>query len=301
MRNGSRELKPFDYTWIRDPLRELLQTIEEQLKREVPEKISDYSGLGFFILIPFRLARQTFDAIAYLCANKIGEDPLPRPEFAIVVPPLNRSIADSVMSLTFLLENLDERWPWFKRAGWRQSKEQAGRLEEDLGAVPAVKEWLKECKALLDVGRSLSGVTTAEAENLREIETWPNPGRMVGYGKDRPLRTLLRRIDGLFYIDLSQQAHVSYLGVVKRGQHLLLMDELDSDARREKLKGYASDQVFLTITLMLTLCSVLDERFQLGRDGKIRYLWGLVGQYWEPAKLLHETRYAQPLFPENAD
>jgi hypothetical protein len=122
---------------------------------------------------------------------------------------------------------------------------------------------------------------------------------MARDGKDRPVRTLLRRLDGLFYIDLSQQAHVSYLGVMKRGH--LLAGDADSDERRERLKGYASDQVFTAITLVLVLCSVLDERFQLGREreSKIRYLWGFIGENWEPAKVLQEVRYAAPLFVTN--
>lgn len=296
MPSRSRTLEPFDYALVRDPLKELLQTVDEQLKREVPAHVEDRAtGLSVCLRVWFRLARQTFDALVTLCANKAGEGELPRPEYVLVVPPLNRSILDTVISTVFLLEDMAGRWSWFMKAGWRQSKEEVARLEADFGTLPSVKEWLADAKRLIDSGPKILGLSPDETEDPRRLKSWPNPGRMVRHGDDRPTRTFLQRLDNLFYVDLSQQAHVSYLGVMKRGY--LLEGDGDSDDRRERLKGYASDQVFTAITLMLSLCSVLDERFQLGREGKIRYLWSVVGESWEPAKILQGMRYAQPLFP----
>jgi len=297
MPDGSTTLKPFDFALVREQLKELLQTIEEQLKREVPKKIAEFGpGLPLCILVPFRLARQTFDAIVYLCANKVGEEPLPRPEFALVVPSLNRSILDSVMGLVFLLEDLPDRWMCFLKAGWREMKLESGRLEKDFGDLATVKEWLENQRPLIEAGPSILGLSASEAEAPETLPKWPHPGGMKRRAKGA-VRTFLQRLDDLFYIDLSQQAHVSYLGVMKTGQHLLQIEEGDSEERRERLKGYASDQVFTAITLMLVLCSVLDERFQLGRGSQIRIPWSVVGEYWEPAKLLQEIRYAEPLFP----
>lgn len=301
---GPEDQKHLNFAVLRDQLEKLFTTVENLLEREVPKKLPKAPSIGPYLLLVFRLNRQTFDAIRYLCANKTepGES-LPRPEFGLAVPPLNRVILDTSMTLTFLFEEPDARMEWFAKAGWREMRLEADQMKADFGQLPKWKAYLEETyEPFLKEMASQIGISEEEAADARtRIKYWPNPGKMVKHGikEGAPMpasRRFLSRLDKALYGAVSQESHLSPLGVAKRGAYVADMHELDSDARRERLRGYVSDQVFMAITLMLLLSSILDERFELGLEDRIRDPWDMLAEYWDPAKLLLEVRYEAPLF-----
>lgn len=205
------------------------------------------------------------------------------------------------MTSIFLFEDLVPRWDWFLKTGWRELKIEFDQMVADFGNLDNWKPFLQKVDAMVAAGVPMLGLTPEQLSNpKRRIERWPNPGGMPAYGDKSsqalPSRRFLKSLNHMLYADLSQQSHLSAMGVGKRGMFLLTDSGLPLDERRDNLRGYVADQVFMTITLLLVLCSVFDERFGLGLDAQIRPLWDKIGQYWDPAQVLYQARYDGPLF-----
>jgi len=294
--------KRLDFRTIERPLEELLISIENLIEREVIKRIPNHPDTVMYLDASFRLARNTFDSIRYLCADKAGPSgDLPRPEFCLSAAPLARTILDTIMTLIFLFEDLLPRWDWFLRTGWREMKIDYDQTVVDFGHLETWKPFLRLVESMVAAGIPALGLTQEQVNNPRKgIPKWPNPGQMPGYGDKSsqalPSRIFLKSLNHTFYADLSQQSHLSAMGVGKRGTYLLTDSGLSSDERRDNLRGYVADQIFLTVTLLLILSSVFDERFELGLDERIRPLWDTIGRYWDPAQILYQTRYDRPLF-----
>jgi hypothetical protein len=268
-------------------------------------------GAAAYLDLSARLANNTFTTIRYLSADK-QSDPqgdIPRLEYALSVAPLNRAILDTVMTVVFMLEDLPARWEQFAKAGWRDMKREHSQVKTYFGGLPAWQTYLAEHYevGLANLQASL-GITEEEAENLTAWNKfrWPNPGQMVRHKIPQgavlpPSRQLLEALDAVLYADLSQQAHISWLGGAKRPGFLAPESAkaalgITDESLEAYLAGYRSDQVFIAVTLLLVLVSVLDEAFGFGLDARTRYIWAIVKNYWDPAELLYEIRYAKRLF-----
>jgi hypothetical protein len=293
--------KQLDFRSIEQPLEELLISTENLIEREVTKTIPGHPDTVMYLHASFKLARNSFDSVRYLCTDKASPSgDLPRPELCLSVAPITRTILDTIMTVIFLFEDLMPRWDWFLQAGWREMKIELDQMTTDFGHLENWKPFLKRVELMVASGIPSLGLTPEQVKKPAKIERWPNPGRMPGWGDKAiqalPSRRFLKSLNHMLYADLSQQSHLSMVGVGKRAMHLLAYAGLSSDERRANLRGYLADQVFLTVTLLLILCSVFDEKFQLGLDARIRPLWDKIGQYWDPAQVLYQMRYESPLF-----
>jgi hypothetical protein len=287
----------FDFRILSDSLDDLLTAMENQLDREVRRLPGGDSVLYF--LPTFRVAKFMYRTIRYICADT-PEDPARLPEYALSIPPLNRSILDIVMNTAFILEDLQPRLNWFVKSGWASQRMEFDRTMADFGDRPLWREWLEQVfSAPLEIGRRHLSLTAEELANPRLVPRWPNPGKMPRFGlaadaEPSPLRRLLAKLNDFFYIDLSQQDHMSFSGVIKRARFFA---EPQIPDREQQLASYRGEQVFLAVTLVLLLASLFDEYFRMGLTDRIRYLWTLIRPYSDPADLLYDIRFAAPLFP----
>ena len=290
------EPRQLDFKVIAQDLENLLTALENKLEREAAQL--DPMALGY-LLPAARIIRNTWKTISYFCADA-PEDAARKREFALSAAPLNRSILDIIFNTVFLLEDPDSRLQWFAKAGWREQKVEYERLKADFGHLPDWSDWLERVYGqLLPIGVKVLQLTKAETENAYLIPRWPNPGGLIGYGIGKGVdppqtRKLLRRLDEIFYADLSQQAHASFLGLMKRGSYFA--PQVSSDQRSAVLEGLRQEQVFTSLTLLFLYMSVLDEYFNLALDPRIRYLWTVVAETEDRTKLVYQIRYEQPLF-----
>jgi hypothetical protein len=56
-----------------------------------------------------------------------------------------------------------------------------------------------------------------------------------------------------------------------------------------------SDDVFTTITLVVALLSELEIEFRFGLTDRLKYVWGIIQEYWGEAKDLYTRRYGTAL------
>ena len=121
-----------------------------------------------------------------------------------------------------------------------------------------------------------AAITPAEEASPKLIQWFPNPGKMpvqtAGWRQD-----YLRYLNDWFYRGLSAESHPSLNGFGKRAGFLFAPSPED---RRRVLDKSRSDDVFTTITLVVALLSELEIEFRFGLSDRLKYVWGIIQEYW---------------------
>jgi len=113
------------------------------------------------------------------------------------------------------------------------------------------------------------------------------PTQTTGWRQDH-----LRYLNDWFYRGLSAESHLSLNGFGKRAGFLFAPSPED---RRRVLDESRSDDVFTTITLVVALLSELEIEFRFGLTDRLKYVWGIIQEYWGEAKDLYTRRYGTAL------
>lgn len=170
-----------NFAVIRDDLDSLLASTANKIHREPPAALSNVAGAREFLLTTVKMVDNTYRTIRFICADT-PKDPDRKSSYAISVPPLNRTILDSLFTVVFMLENLASRCHWYQKAGWRALSEELNRYKREYGYLPEWQTWLDALAKLVRDGISIYGITPQEVANPGSIDLWPNPGKMPHYG-----------------------------------------------------------------------------------------------------------------------
>jgi len=295
---GSAATRGFiNFEVIAEPLDSLLKALANKIDREWPAHLAEVLGARELFLLTLQTADVTCRSIRWLCADK-PVDPLRIPEFCISVPPLNRTILDSVFTAVFLLEDLPERCNWYHKASWREMRLELDRYRAQYGKLDSWQEWFTRSAEMCTLGARIFQISAAELADPASIPKWPNPGKMIRYGTNPELpvpatRKFMKYLNDWFYADLSQQAHLGGAGIMKRSVALLY--HRDDPERAEALLKNKRAWVGQTVVLLLALASELEAYFEFGLRERIRYLWTIMAGAIVIAQELYETRYAELL------
>ncbi len=280
------------FSAIREKLDNLLVAMANLIDRCWPVKYADRIDLKLFLLGTVKITENTYRSIRYLCADK-PEDVSRKLEFAVSVPPLARTILDSLFTVVYLFDDVDRRVEWFHKSGWREMFEEHERYKKAYGEDVAWAEYLDLQRTSVDYGRYEVGITDEEAVNPKKIQWWPNPGKMTRDGGTPEDRTrYLNYLNDWFYKTLSADSHLSWPGFARRAAHFLNKDE---DRRVNLLRKYKSDCVVTSITLVLALLSEIECEFKFSRAERLKEVWNSLSEVFLEAKELFEFRYADRL------
>ncbi len=287
---NSKKSKILPFSVIKEKLDPLVKTLENLLNREFPENLSSISGLQPFLLAAFYTAENTYQAIKYIAAD-LPKDPSRRLEFGLVISPLGRLLADILFTIVFMKEDLGSRVIWYHKGGWRELKEGFERHRSKYAASAEWQEWLKQFEVLLEFQRKTLGISEKEADNSKKLlPYWPIPGQML---KDKNLLSdeteeFLQFLNDWVYKELSADTHMSAAGIMRRYGFLLLEKE---EERQKFLSTLKSNGIFTSTTLLVAICTEINDVCRYGREEKLSYLWGILVGFWGEAKDLFERRY----------
>ena len=275
----------------------LLAATTNKIEREWPPSLNVPFGREFFHGT-MEVAINTYKTVRWICADK-PKDLSRRVEYSLSVPPLNRTILDSLFNVVFMLEDLSSRCSWFCKSGWREEKERLNRYQAQYSGLPDWKKWLDMYVTQIEMGKKLFGITPQEEATPSIIKFWPNPGKMPRYGISGadPLpiaREFLAYMNDWFYRDLSAQSHLSLPGLTMRAAGLIKLARKDEDVE-EALSKVKSDQVSTTLTLLLALVSEIDSYFNFGLAERAIYLWTVINAYSLATREVYYKRYNQLL------
>jgi len=281
---------PFDT--IRSELATALIAVGNKLEREWPTKWKTYPEAAVILRGTVAVTANTYHTIRILCA-----DPHPHPsvkrEFVVSVPPLARTVLDSLFTIGFLFEDLPVRAKWYLKSGWRELYEERQRYQQTYGTDPTWKEQLARQSSFVDQMKVDWGISPLEEANPSTIPWWPNPGQMVRDTRTSQTRTdYLRYLNDWFYRELSSDSHLSWPGLARRSMHFLNKDQ---EQRDRDLDKFRSDCLAVTITLVLAILSEIQVELGYDLAQRLKYLWGVLRPGFLMTRELYEFRYENSL------
>jgi len=284
------ERKVLEFRVIRDELALLVAALINLVDRNFPPSLASIQGLQPFLLVSLLAARNIYEAICHLAADK-PEDPSRKVEFGIAATPLARSLVDPLTTLIFMREDLASRVVWYYRAGWRELKEDFDRHQTSYGADPAWRDWLAGFGQALETSRKIYGITEAQAARLRNVKFWPILGKILRdkLCLDPNNQEFLAYLNDWVYRGLSADTHMSAAGIIRL--HRFLLPPRREERRKDILLKLKSDRVFTATTLLVALCTEVNDLCKYGREDKLAYLWGILKEYWGEATDLFDRRY----------
>lgn len=293
----------FNYKIIRAPLNELLVSTGNLLERDWPSRYSHTKDGQIVLLQYVRMAVSHFRAVTFLCAD-VGDTAVRSPLLALSVPPINRSILEIIFSVLYLLEDLSEHTKHYFRAAWRAEQEVLDQFQKRYGGRGRSR-WdtyiANRTEKQVKMEAALP-ITPDEKNDLNKILRWPKMRQLRGRLKNSP-RTLsyLEYLDDWFYRELSTQAHGEPTGVGEMGLYFLGMDELklisgeDRDGVELKLEAklieFKTTQVWIAITLILSLLSEVEVHFGYGNKPKLLFVWTIINEYSQISEEVYKERY----------
>lgn len=296
-----------DWKVIGEPLDQALKALENKIEREWPKEFSSYGGAQEVVLFTLKAAKNTYQTIRWICADKPHYEDR-KLEYCVTVPVLARTIVDQIFTIVFISEDVPNRSRLYYRAGWRELREQLNRWKSrhatDLKWTPL----LKTCQERLNKSQQPWGITEDEVNDIRKIEQWPSPSEMIGRKPNRRrekefriknpnTKIYLEFLYDWFYRELSQASHQTLPGLMDAG--IQLNRNQSSVNEREQLLDYKSKCLRTTVSLLLALVSEIESVARFGLNEKMSYLWGLLIQYWNDAKELYDIRYSELLMVKN--
>jgi hypothetical protein len=283
---------------VEQPLDTLVDATANKLEREWPRALARIASARELFVLNVRVAEITYRTIRWICADK-PPNPFRRVEYAISIPPLNRTILESIFTTLFVLEDIPSRSKWYLKAGWREERLELDRYLREYADLEEWKVWLERFSKHVEMGIHHIGISQNEVSDPELIPRWPNPGSMVRYGIKRghrvpPNRMFLHYLNDWFYRDLSGQSHLDGLGLMKRAG-FLLSDHRRDEATVTMLQQFKHDQVGMAITLVLALVSEIEAQFGFGLADRAKYLWKIIVDSMPIAQEIHEKRYSRLL------
>ena len=277
---------------IRTQLEEGLIAVGNKLEREWPRKWSVYPEAAVVLRGTIAVTENTYHTVRILCADP-HPHPSVRPEFVASVPPLARTVLDSLFTLVFLFEDLPVRIKWYLKSGWRELSEEHHRYRQTYGTDPTWSEWLSKQGAFLDQMRVDWNITPEEQANPSIIPWWPTPGQMKAHKVTSQTRTdYLSYLNDWYYRELSADSHLSWPGLARRSMHFL---DKNREQRNRDLNKFRSDCFTVTIALVLAVLSEI--QIELGYDLKerLKYVWGVLNPGFLMVRELYKYRYEKLL------
>lgn len=238
-----------------------------------------------------RFVNNSYRALRYVIADT-PDDPARRPNYALIIAPVNRQLLDLLFSLVYMLDDLPDRSLQYQRAGWREAREEYHKFKTEFSRDPEWQAFFASSKERLDRLAPIFRITEKEKRNIRLIPYWKHPGELRD--EQTASRTFLRWLDKWLYGDTSAQAHLSFGGLLMVAPFLVA--ELVGGQSREIVEDrmihqYRFHQFSRTILVTLAVATEIDCYCNLGNREAISYLWTLFSDYAAEGREMYEARY----------
>ncbi|HEV7920010.1 MAG TPA: hypothetical protein VGR02_04380 [Thermoanaerobaculia bacterium] len=282
------DLPRLDFELIRQPLDSLAVATVNKIDREWPASIDRHPATKIVLRLLIAISENTYRTIRYFSAEK-PPDGARKLQYTLSAPPLARTILDALFTVVFLFEDLHERTSWYVRAGWREMEEKRSRFQSAYGSEPSWHEYLSSYGAVVAEDRELWSISDAEIADLKRLKYWPTPGKMSEACASEERRKYLRYLNDWFYRELSQDSHLSWPGLWRRGGYFLFPKP--SNEERTILEKVRSDNLSIAVILLLALISEIELELRLGLADRAKYVWGILVPYAGEAKEIYDLRY----------
>jgi hypothetical protein len=218
---SARVLEDFRVAKIARPLEEIPIAIYNRIQRELRSSLGE--PLFLFLELMIRVSGDTWSAVRFLGSNKLEHGR--QVEFLYAVPPLTRTVLDSLLTVIFMFDDPSVNVRRYYAGAWRDRYEKHQELVVEHGSDLAWRTRLDVEEADIAQIHKLAGITQAEKDAVDQklpqqlIKYWPNPGKFgrSNQVRDKKREDFLRHVNDWFYGTLSQDSHLSFTGLERRG------------------------------------------------------------------------------------
>src|SRR6266496_603437 len=297
-------MEEFDDSAAQKECTRVMSATGNRLDREWPERRYPIDSARITILTLFRLAVDFHDSVIFLCYDEKRNADWHR-LYCLTAPPLNRTILEVMVSVLYLLEDLETNIRLFYKAVWREKKETIDHNKRHYAGRPKWDEYIaltEQNAAKLEAGL----ITSEEKADLQKILRWPSISKVIRRlnGQNPELVSFIQYLDDWLYRELSSLAHAQPLGFMEMSGYFVGQHDLDAfpvaDAESEltnALKMFRTKQMWIAMTLLLSLASEMEIHFRFSHSQDLTFLWTMFNNYSDIPKEIYERRYAQVLIP----
>lgn len=293
-----RILKPlrlFDYKLVAGSFEGALINVDRDLQRmgnRAEQAGANDLARRIGLLNTFvRFAWNSYSAARYLIAES-PEDPGRKPNYALVLAPLNRQLLDLLFSLIYMLDDFEARSLQYQRAGWREAAEEYQHFKNTFSRNHAWQRFFTNYRIELDRLVPVLGITIDERRKPQSIPYWKHPFKLAN--ESSKSSAFLTWLEKWMYGDTSAQAHLSFGGLLKVSPFLIA--ELVSEGTKQLVEGrvlkqYVFQQFSRTGIVTLAIATEANHQCHLNNNGQLDYVWSIFNDYVEEAKEMYERRY----------
>lgn len=212
------------------------------------------------------------------------EGEAPKPYWATAAAPIARTFIEAITNLLYILENPTERVNRYIKAGVCRELARHQRLCNRHAGDPRWQEHLVQLKAWIEETERLAPLSESEKSNFERSakSLWPNPGSLISQCSDEA-KSYLMFLKDWYYDELSQDAHLSYMGLVRRGQ---MLNEVSLGLPQE---AYRTSVFYGALALYLALLSEVAAAAVLPRESRqLEFLWQNLSAFENVAPLWTE-------------
>jgi hypothetical protein len=297
----------FNYQLIKPDLLSLFEGIATNLERDTKYPTVDSANAVLSSMVKINV--NTYGTVMFICSD-VSKDPALKPEFTYSIPPLVRTIYESLVSIIFILEDVPSNIKFFLKTGYVERQIELNHCQKYYGMLPEWKNYIDAQRAQIIKEEIEFQLSAAEIANPKKtIGRWPTPGGVLAklrkqYSSSSAV-SFIEYMNSWLYSDLSGLTHLNSPGFIQRSMPFLHPDvkkivaEATSDetekTKEKHWREYRMKHLLIAIGLMLALMSELQVHFQYGFKDRIKLLWGIFNELDDRVKEIHNRRYASLL------
>jgi hypothetical protein len=285
-----KPLPELDYETFGPQLDKLMIATGNKLEREWPATVAAHDGLAPTLRALVMVSANTYRTIVFFCADT-PESIARKLEYGLSATPLSRTLLDALFTVVYLFDDPVTRPEQFYRGGWREKFEENRRYHGAYGNDPSWAAFAAQDDKQLRELEALVGITASERANPGSVAYWPTPAAMRNKIQNADRKAFLDYMNDWFMREMSQDTHLSYPGLLRRFRPLTA----PSHAREDVLSKWKSDAVGTSVALMLSLMSEVEIELHYGLGERLKYVWGIVNQYFLLSREIYDIRYKNRL------
>ena len=294
-----KPLKRFDYKLVEAKLDGLLFNVDRDLQRNIRHAEStnnmEASRCLSLLNVMLRFASNSYRAVRFVLADT-PEEPARKPNYALIIAPVNRQLLDFLFSLVYMLDDFPTRSLQYHRAGWREASEEYHKFKSEFSRDPEWKAFFANFSKGLGQLAPLFRITEREKKNVKLIPYWKHPGELKD--EQTSCRNFLRWLDKWLYADTSAQSHLSFGGLFMVSPFLvaeLVGGQSQEIVENRMIHQYRFHQFSRTALVTLAIATEIDCYCNLGNREVIAYLWALFSEHAPEGKEMYGARYEEKL------
>lgn len=269
--------EPLDFKVVNEPLEKLLKRTINTLERKARAQFAEFDFLAQKIL---ESCYQTYKAIRKLVAKD--------PKYPTQAHILSRSLLDSLFVIEAFSEDPIKYPKAYALAGYRMIWEEHTKKVQKYGDDPNWNGYLAYEAKLIEYSAKIFNLSNDERNLPRKnIPYWPIPSKMLKDGIFSKSRYLfLKEIYDQDYGWESALSHSQWVG--------MSASVFSSLPENQWHPGkFESDAVYKSILYLLIIISEIEAVSDIGIKQDIRYIWTIVGSYFEEAKEFYDKRFVE--------